>query len=267
MSALRKHGVVLRKDKGRSAFGYIFRGLATTVFVHDIIYGLNHFISCLSMRDFMYWTDLGAAIIEGIISIPVDLAQGAKRSYEDIAGSPSIRAENRGERERAFRSIKMAIYMGASDSGPIEKMIKIILTKFYDKLPDSMIQTIAEKAGLGVSFMGSRVATQAAITTAVARKITQEVVILGAAKRFVKFGVGVAGSALLIQGLIENASNASKRLQISHPEIYKLFRENDLDMAYFLIEDSMTPIMSALSNYEESPQSFQEAVKRVIDEY
>ncbi|WP_417506347.1 hypothetical protein [Marinomonas gallaica] len=214
--------------------------------------------------DFM---DLGAAVIGGIISIPVDLANGAKRTYEDIAGSPKIRAENKSERERGLRAIKMAISMGSDENSPVQRMVRIILTEFYDKLPDSSIQSIAEKAGLGTAFMGSRIATQATVTNLIASKITQEVVVLAASKRLVKFGVGFAGSALLIQGLIENASNSAKRLKASNPDIYETFKTNNLDMAYFIVEDSLEPVMEALSYYTSNRDKFEQEINRIIDAY
>lgn len=100
----------------------------------------------------MYISELGKAAIEGIISIPMDLAYGVRRTYEDIAGEKAVQAENRAERERGMRAIKMAINFGSSEAGPISKMVKIILTEFYDLLSDSAVEAIAKKAGVGASY-------------------------------------------------------------------------------------------------------------------
>lgn len=214
----------------------------------------------------MYIKELGEAVVDGIISIPSDIGHGAKRTYEDVAGSRTVRAENKAERERTWRVIKKAIDFGSSEAGPISKIVRIILTEFYDLLPDSAIESIAKKAGLGTSFMGGRVATQVALTTLIAKKISTKIALKAAAQRAVKFGVGVAASALLIQGLIEKASEASKRLQRSHPKIHTMLKQNDLDMAFVLVEDSMQPILKAIEVHGKNAEEFKRLVEGIINE-
>ncbi len=215
----------------------------------------------------MYINDLAKAAVEGVISIPMDLAYGARRTYEDIAGGIAVQAENHAERERAIHAIRMAIDYGSSNAGPISKMLKIVLTEFYDLLPDSTIEKIAKKAGVGASFMVSRVSTQVALTTLVSQKLAREITIKVVARRALKFGIGVAASALLIQGLIERASEASKQLQRTHPKIYSLFRSNNLDMAYILIEDSISPILKAIKIHGENISDFNDLIEGIINDH
>lgn len=214
----------------------------------------------------MYLLELGKAAIEGVISIPVDLAYGARRSYEDIAGSSRVKQENRAERDRAFQVIKMAINLGSDESGPIAKMVKLVLTEFYDLLSDSAIESIAKKAGIGASFMGGRVSTQLALTTLLSQKLTKEIAVRVTVKRVIKFGVGVAASVLLLQGFIEKASEASKRLHTLSPKLYTKFREKNLDMAYILIEDSMSPILEAIRVHGKNKTEFEVLIQRMLDE-
>ncbi len=227
--------------------------------------------SALEIKDIggirMYINDLAKAAVDGVISIPMDLAYGARRTFEDIAGGKAVRAENHAERERAVNSIRMAIAYGSSQAGPISKMVKIILTEFYDLLPDSTIEEIAKKAGVGASFMTSRMSTQVALTTLVSQKIAREIAVKAIASRALKFGVGVAASALLIQGLLERASEASKRLQQEHPKIYSIFRSHNLDMAYILIEDSVAPILKAITLHEKNLLEFNDIIERIINDY
>lgn len=214
----------------------------------------------------MYLLELGKAAIEGVISIPVDLAYGARRSYEDIVGSSRVKQENRAERDRAFQVIKMAINLGSDESGPIAKMVKLVLTEFYDLLSDSAIESIAKKAGIGASFMGGRVSTQLALTTLLSQKLTKEIAVRVTVKRVIKFGVGVAASVLLLQGFIEKASEASKRLHTLSPKLYTKFREKNLDMAYILIEDSMSPILEAIRVHGKNKAEFEVLIQRMLDE-
>ncbi len=215
----------------------------------------------------MYIAELGLAVVEGIISIPSDLGYGAKRTYEDLAGNQTVRAENKAERQRISNAIKKAIELGSSEVGPINRIVKLILTEFYDLLPDSAIDSIAKKAGLGTSFMVGRVSTQVALTTLVARKLAKEIALKAVAKRLLKFGIGALASALLLQGFMEKASDASKRLQRVHPKIHKLLKQNDLDMVFILVEDSMRPILKAIEVHSGNKEEFTRLVEGIISDY
>lgn len=214
----------------------------------------------------MYIAELGKAVVEGVLSIPSDLAHGTRRTFEDVAGQKAVRLENQAERERIWRVIKRAIDLGSSESGPINRIVKIILTEFYDLLPDSAIESIAKKAGVGASFMAGRATTQVALVTLIANKIAKEIALRATIKRLVKFGLGAAASALLIQGFIEKASEASKRLLQNHPKIHSLLKQNDLDMAFLLVEDSMRPILAAVEMHSINATEFENLVEDIIDD-
>lgn len=214
----------------------------------------------------MYIAELEKAAIKGVISIPVDLAYGIRRTFEDVAGGDRVRHENRAERERGMRAIKMAIDFGSSASGPIAQMVKLVLTEFYDLLPDSAIESIAKKAGVGASFMAGRVSTQLTLTTLVSQQLAKEIAVKAIAQRALKFGVGAAASALLVQGFIEKASEASKRLQLLNPKLYSKFREKNLDMAYVIVEDSMAPLLKAIRVYDRSKAEFEVLVEKFLNE-
>ena len=214
----------------------------------------------------MYIKELASAVIDGVVSIPTDLAYGVRRTYEDIADSNTVKAQNKAERQRIWRAINQAFDFGLSEAGPISKMVRIILTDFYDLLPDSAIETIAKKAGLGTSYMTGRVSIQVALTTLIVRKLAKEIVLKAAAKRVAKFGVGAAASALLLQGFMEKASEASKRLQRTYPKIHNSLKQNDLDMAFILVEESMQPILKAVKIYNENTEEFNRLLEGIINE-
>ncbi len=214
----------------------------------------------------MYIKELASAVIDGVVSIPSDLAYGVRRTYEDIAGSNTVKAQNKAERQRIWHAINQAFDFGLSEAGPISKMVRIILTDFYDLLPDSAIETIAKKAGLGTSYMTGRVSIQVALTTLIVRKLAKEIVLKAAAKRVAKFGVGAAASALLLQGFMEKASEASKRLQRTYPKIHNSLKQNDLDMAFILVEESMQPILKAVKIYNENTEEFNRLLEGIINE-
>lgn len=214
----------------------------------------------------MYARELGKAVIDGIISIPADLSYGTRRTYEDIFGSKLVKEQNRAERQRVMFALKRAFAFGSSEAGPISKIVKTILTEFYDVLPDSTIESIAKKAGLGTGYMSSRTSTQIALTTLIVRKLAREIILKSTAKRVAKFGVGAAATALLLQGLIERASEASKRLQRTNPTIYISLKYNNLDMAFILIEDTMQPILNAIKMHDVNKKEFNRLIEGIINE-
>ena len=133
-------------------------------------------------------------------------------------------------------------------------------------LPDSTIEAIAKKAGLGTSYMSGRISTQVALTTLVVRKLAKEIFLKASAKRVAKFGVGAAASALLVQGLIERASNASMRLQRTYPQIHYSLRKKNLDMIFILVEDGMKPILDAIRIGEKNKEEFDRLIEGMINE-
>lgn len=214
----------------------------------------------------MYVPELGKAAIKGIVSIPKDIAYGARRTAEDLFGNQKVRNENRAERERGIRAIKMAIDFGSSESGLIREMVKLVLTEFYDLLPDSAIESIAKKAGIGASFMTGRTSAQLMLTTLISRQIAEKIATQVTAQRVVKFGVGAAASALIIQGFIEQASEASKRLSLTNPRLYEKFRDRNLDMAYIIIEDSMSPFLKAINTHNKNKAEFDLLIESMLNE-
>lgn len=216
----------------------------------------------------MYVKELALAVVDGIVSIPADLAYGLRRTFEDLGGSgQTVRLENAAERQRVLNVIKQAFDFSKSDAGPIAKIVKIILDEFYGKLSDELLEKIAKKAGIGTVFLGARTTTQVALVNAISKILTEQIAIAFIAKRFAKLGVGVALTALLIQGLLERASESTKKLFSSHPKIYIELKGQNLDMAYFIVEDAMAPIMEAIKVYNIDKKRFKQLLKDIENNY
>ena len=93
-------------------------------------------------------------------------------------------------------------------------------------------------------------------------QITQRIITNQIAKRAVKLGVGLVVSAVLIQGLLERASNASQRLKAANPKVYDRLKKQGLDMIYFMVEETLSPLIEFTKIKSENPREFQ----RLIDE-
>jgi hypothetical protein len=94
-----------------------------------------------------FW-DIGTAILEGVVSIPVDLYYGGRRTLEDLgAFGEEVAAENALERKRVSKLIESAV----RDPKVLERVVRIIVEDFVERLPDSTIDKMNEKLKLRVS--------------------------------------------------------------------------------------------------------------------
>ncbi len=88
----------------------------------------------------MYSKEIALAVFDGIISIPVDLAYGVRRTFEDFGGSGNTaKLNNVAENKRVTIIIDNAIRFANTDAGPITKILKIILEEFYQDIPDDIL--------------------------------------------------------------------------------------------------------------------------------
>lgn len=126
---------------------------------------------------------------------------------------------------------------------------------------------LQKKAGINTAFLGTRITTQVALVNAISKILTEQIAITFIAKRFAKLGVGLALTALLIQGLLERASESAKKLFSSHPKIYIELKGQNLDMAYFIVEDAMAPIMEAIRVYNIDETKFKQLLKDIENDY
>jgi hypothetical protein len=215
----------------------------------------------------MYAKEIAIAVFDGVVSIPIDLAYGVRRTFEDFGGSGNAtRLSNAAENKRVAIIIENAIKFANTDAGPITKILKIILEEFYQDIPDDVIEKVAKKTGIGATYMTSRVATQAALVNLIAKKLTAQITAKVIARRLAKMGVGFALGALIIQGMIEKASESAKRLMITHPIIYHKLRAQNIDMAYFLVEDSMSKTMEAIRIKSGNPEKFKKILREIENE-
>lgn len=185
--------------------------------------------------------EIGGAILEGIVMIPVDLYYGGRRTAEDMGVfGGDTRRQNAGERDRVAIMIAEAV----RNRRLIARTVEIAITDFLDKLPADSQEKIRQSAvRSGVKFASNK-AAQITLSTYLGRRLTERIVARAVAKRLAKFGVGFAVSAVLIQGMIERASNASKRLEAANPALHRKLKQENLDMIYFVAEEDLAPFVS-----------------------
>lgn len=185
--------------------------------------------------------EIGEAIVKGVLEIPVDLYYGGRRTMEDVGlFGAEVRQQNAEERDRVGALIAQAV----RNRQTLQRLIEVIVFDFLDKLPESTQSKLNDSLSLsGVKFT-SKKAAQFTLSAYLGKKLTEKIVTRVVAKRLAKFGVGLAISAVLIQGMIERASNASQRLAKINPGLFAKLKAENLDMIYFLAEEELAPFVT-----------------------
>jgi hypothetical protein len=205
-----------------------------------------------------FW-DIAKAIATGIVSIPADLYYGGRRTAEDLGlMGEATRLENAAERERLLQLLNDAF----RNRQILGRLVTIILDEFFEKVPDDKLRRMSEKAGLRAAQWGGRYAAQQFLVAYITRKLVEAAIIRAAAQRIAKFGIGLIVSGVLLQGLLERASNAANRLRVSYPIVYQKIRNENLDMLYFIVEDFVVPYLEAAKLATQNSAEF----GRVLDE-
>lgn len=186
--------------------------------------------------------ELGTAMAEGVLTIPTDLYYGLRRTAEDVGVfGKDVQQQNRDELERVGKLIRSTF----ENRNVIYRMVRLILDDFFENLPESVKEKILEKSLDSSVKLVSRKGTQFALSNIVAAALAEKITAKILVQRLVKFGVGAAVSAVLIQGILERSSNACGRLKQANARLFHTLQKQNLDPLYFLVEETLAPIISA----------------------
>lgn len=209
-----------------------------------------------------FW-DISKSVVNGIVSIPVDVYYGSRRTFEDAgAFGQQVQADNAAERARIIGLIKSAW----QNNEIIYRLIRIIVGDFVERMPQSTMERIEEKLKLSGIQFGTRKGTQFALANFLGSLLAERIVTRAVAKRLVKFGVGMVMTAILIQGILERSSNASQRLQCANPYLYRKLAKENLDVLYFLAEEELAPFVQFTASELKDSRRFNEFVKQLEDQ-
>ena len=206
--------------------------------------------------------EIGKAVVSGVLQIPADLYYGGRRTLEDVGVfGAEVRRQNAEERARVGKLIIETIRNRAT----ITRLTEIVVQDFMEKLPDSTQDKLHDSLKLAGIKTASKKGTQLTLSSYIGRKLTEKIVTNLLAKRLAKFGVGVALSAVLIQGMIERASNASQRLAKANPALFRKLKQANLDMIYFMAEEQLAPFVATDVLRLKNPQAFDAFTKQLED--
>lgn len=204
--------------------------------------------------------DAGTALGEGIYSVGEDVVYGIERTAEGLGVRGLKRATEIGYENDAMVDLLDALFQHSITAvkNPLTRIVFAILVKYYDQIPEETLQTLAKQAGIKGSYLTGRMVIGKKLAAKIATKIARKIALSAAYKKLAKkigvsagvgsTGIGVPISMVMLQGVLQRASDASKRLKGIAPDLHRELRGTDrLDLLYFLVEKSMHKHMNAIA--------------------
>lgn len=189
---------------------------------------------------------IALGILDGIASIPHSLYLSAVRTVEGTGLiERSYRQRNEYETERFFRAFKSL----TSHEEPIRQLITIVITDFYAKLDEDGKKAINDKLYYSDAKLGSRTGAQFLLTRTISDKIITSLRTQKLASAIVRGGATVGLNIVMVQGLIEEAARASRRMKEKYSSTYMKVSPMNLDMVYFLVERPLEPYLMFIHSH------------------
>lgn len=153
---------------------------------------------------------IAKGIVDGLASIPQGVYLSAVRTVEGsgILGR-ELKTRNEYETERFLRAFKDLIL----NEEPVRQLITIVITDFYSKLDENGKKAINDKIGYSDAKMGSRMGAQFYLSRLLADKIMMQITTSKIGGYILRGSTALTFNVVMIQGIIEEAARASRRMQ------------------------------------------------------
>ncbi len=132
---------------------------------------------------------------------------------------------------------------------PLRQLISIVITEFYLKLDENGKKAISDKIGYAEAKAGSRMGAQFALSQYVATRIITDLRTSKAMSRLIRVASGFTINILLLQGIIEEAARAPRRMREKYSVTYMKVSPMNLDMVCFLVELQLEPYLLFINSH------------------
>ncbi|VXC73745.1 conserved hypothetical protein [Enterobacterales bacterium 8AC] len=177
-------------------------------------------------------------LTQGLIDLPVDFYY---LGYDFI--DTEHRYENNNDKYRFAELVKSGLVNRES----IEKILRVVLNEYFDKLDGNQRKKLLEAKV--ARFVGG------VITKSI---LLGDIGAIFASRLAFKMASGfVFTSVLGLGAMVSRAVYTSRSLMEKSPSVYwKLRGEGNLDLLYFLVENTAEPFMRALATYDSDKEFF-----------
>lgn len=205
---------------------------------------------------------VGKAIFDGVISIPGDAWAGLERTFQDLnmsSGGRYYQRRNLDDDARFGRALRKLV----SNPRTMWDIATIIINDCFDKLPAPIIQKIYENLATGGSKLASRQTTQFFVVGYITKKVITDAVVSVAISRMTRIAIGTIAGALIVQGMIARAAEASRRLLNENSGLYWKLRKQDFDMLYFIFEKPLEKYIQLSRMHRAGDKRFEQVINEI----
>lgn len=207
-------------------------------------------------------TMLARSIVSGIASVPMDFYLGLERTFQDLNlsdGGRRIQSRNMHDDIR----IGCVVYQAFKDRNEIAKIVKIIIDDSLQYLPEPVLRKVYDTLIGGATSMTSRTATQLSLSSYLGSKVVSGVMLSFISRVALRGLTGGLTGGVIAQGVISRACEASRRLQMQNPELWRKLRLNDYDMLYFMFEEPLHNFIKMGEMLRKNPSASREFIHAI----
>lgn len=188
-------------------------------------------------------------VINGIIDIPIDLFYLGKDYFD---------TDNRYQNDYDRYRMAILIKSGLANRDSLQKIIKIALSEYFDKLSTEQKKDIVKKQS--GKIIGSIAAKQYLLAG------IGDIGIIFTSRIAAKISINVFVAAIISLGAMQaRAIYTSRELRLRNPSLYnQLVRLGNLDLMYMLVEDITRPFEDAAFLYMTDRYAFNEVTSEFI---
>lgn len=207
-------------------------------------------------------TMLARSIVSGVASVPMDFYPGLERTFQDLNlsdGGRRIQSRNMHDDIR----IGCVVYQAFKDRNEIAKIVKIIIDDSLQYLPEPVLRKVYDTLIGGATSMTSRTATQLSLSSYLGSKVVSGVMLSFISRVALRGLTGGLTGGVIAQGVISRACEASRRLQMQDPELWRKLRLNDYDMLYFMFEEPLQNFIKMGEMLRKNPSASREFIHAI----
>jgi hypothetical protein len=204
---------------------------------------------------------LASSVLSGVVSVPMDFYLGLERTFQDLNlsdGGRRIQSRNMHDDVRVGR----AVYQTFRDRNKIAKIVNIIIDDSLQYLPEPALRKVYDKLIGNATSMTSRTATQLTLSSYLGSKVISGVMLSFISRVALRGLTGGLTGGVIAQGVISRACEASRRLQMQNPELWRKLRVND-DMLYFLFEEPLQNFIRMGEMLRKNPSASREFINAI----
>lgn len=159
--------------------------------------------------------------------------------------------------------IGRVVYQAFKDRNEIAKIVEIIIDDSLRYLPEPVLRKVYDTLIGGATSMTSRTATQLSLSSYLGSKVVSGVMLSFISRVALRGLTGGLTGGVIAQGVISRACEASRRLQMQNPELWRKLRLNDYDMLYFMFEEPLQNFITMGEMLRKNPSASREFIHAI----